>query len=254
MKSSSAPNKTPSLKKGLWPFFLLPLFPPFFLLCFFSCPLLLLLHPRETCLPYLHRRTTQERWLRHRCVCAPVRVCVFARRQHWNCTLHSFDCITRIFRTFAVNINACPYLHGSLTAVCLLVLACTCVLLILWAKVGNERQKHIADGEVREALKLPTVGLYRRAAFSLPSSSASCWRFSPFWTQSSFLSLFWCHISVLSSQTFCSVSCLLFFLYPPFSFILHLVFSFLPHPLSPYGNLISPSSWPVHSEPTLHGW
>lgn len=35
MKSSSAPNKTPSLKKGLWPFFLLPLFPPFFLLCFF---------------------------------------------------------------------------------------------------------------------------------------------------------------------------------------------------------------------------
>ena len=170
MKSSSAPNKTPSLKRPL-AFFPPPSIPS--LLCFFSCPLLLLLHPRETCLPYLRRRTTQERWLRHWCVCEPVCVCVHTTLELYT---HLTECSTHIFRTFSVNINACLYLLGWLWAVCLLVHACACASLILWAKVWNERQRHIADGKVREAFKLPTVGLSSRGSLHLFTPAA---RFSP---------------------------------------------------------------------------
>lgn len=60
------------------------------------------------------------------CLC----VCVFVCIQHLNCTLIRL-CSTHIFRTFAVNINACLHLHGLLGAVCLLVLACECAWLIL---------------------------------------------------------------------------------------------------------------------------
>lgn len=108
---------------------------------------------------------------------------------------HLTECSTHIFRTFAVNINACLYLHGLLWAVCLLVLASACASLILWAKVWNERQRHIADGEVREAFKLSTVGLCSRGtplprlltpatcfSPSCPSPLPQYLSLSPFWT------------------------------------------------------------------------
>lgn len=77
-----------------------------------------------------------------------------------NCTLIWLNVAFAFFRTFAVNINACLYLHGLLWALCLLPLVCAYASLILWAKVWNERQRHVADGEVRETFKLPlNVGM-----------------------------------------------------------------------------------------------
>lgn len=69
-----------------------------------------------------------------------------------------------------------------------------------------------------------------------------------------FFPAFWYHISVLSSQAFALHFVYFLLLHTPFSFIL---LTRPPSPLpstSPEGNLISPSSWPVHNSPSLHVW
>lgn len=143
MKSSSAPNKTPSLKRPP-AFFSASHYSLFSFFCAFfsSCPLLLLPNPGETCFPYLQRRrTTQERWLRPQCIC------MFVCTQGENCTLTCDWTERSRFSEDFFAVNAGLYLHGSLSALCLLALACA--PLILWAEVWNERRRPVADGEVR---------------------------------------------------------------------------------------------------------
>lgn len=114
--------------------------------------------------------------------------------------------------------HAYTCLDGSERCVCW----CACASLILWAKVWNEKQRHIADGKVREAFKLPTVGLSSRGSLHLFTPAARlllhvplffsiCLSVSPFWNVSSSS---WYPPPVLPSQAFC----LLFYSFMHLSF------------------------------------
>lgn len=144
------------------------------------------------------------------------------------------------------------------------VASCVCVYasLILWAKVWNERRRHVADGEVRETLTLPlNVGMRSPRFIASPTPKSSTGPHVPplFLTISQSLtflnssSLSDIHFSLLSSQTFAFY--LLFLLHAPFSFALlsHLTRPPLPF-ISLERNLISPSSWSVHNSPSLLNW
>lgn len=139
-----------------------------------------------------------------------------------------------------------------------IVLSAACATLILWAKVWNERQRHHADGEVRETLQLPRLW-DRCGGLPLPQLNT----FSPLYVPPLFLAIllslnplnsfsrFWISPFGLIFPGF--LLCILF----TFCSFIHLSLSFssptLPS-VSPEGNLISPSSWPVHNSPSLHGW
>lgn len=182
----------------------------------------------------------------HWCVC--VCLCVY------NNGIAHYSSVALTFLELLLLILMHAHTCGSLWAVCLLVLACACASLILWAKVWNERQRHIADGEVREAFKHPTVGLCRRVRHCpYLFTSATC--FSPscpspppppqylfcFFSTLTFLNFLFSfsllrygHISALSVAASCFAFCLLF--PASYTFLFHALPSsspFSPYPLPP---------------------
>lgn len=189
------------------------------------------------------------------CLCGCV--CV-----HTTLELHTHltECSTRIFRTFAVNINACLYLHGSLWAVCLLVRVCL-------ANPLSQSLEWKAEAHCwwrgERGLQAPSWGTVLQRYTAAPSLHSGhvflSFMFLSIFSHSHLselclpflLSSWYCHLSVLSCQAFCFVFCFLFTCnFPP---------PLLPPPTPPpatstWGNLISPSSWPVHNDPSLHGW
>lgn len=143
MKSSSAPNKTPSLKRPP-AFFLPPTIPSFLSSVLFFPPALCCFyltlgkHAFLICAGGGPPRKDDSGLGASVCLCAHK-----AKIAHSHVTEPSAGVFRRTF--FAV--NAGLYLHGSLWALCLLALACA--PLILWAQVWNERRRPVADGGVR---------------------------------------------------------------------------------------------------------
>lgn len=195
MKSSSAPNKTPSLKRPLAFFFFLPPFPPFFLLCF-SSPTLCCFYftlRKHACLICAGGPPRKE-WLRHRCLCVCVcvclrlcvraSVCMFACTWYDNCTLIWLSAALTFFElVLLISLRASTCTDPSER--CLSVHVCLAAPLsqsLEWKKDKTT----IVDGEVKEASEVHCWPDLFNPTTCLSLSLSPCPPSSFFWRSSLF--------------------------------------------------------------------